>query len=69
MTRPGLMKLEPVSSGAVIRIVAPASFAKQERIDLGMAALRRMGYAPRFAENALVRGPLFFCWNRGAARD
>jgi muramoyltetrapeptide carboxypeptidase len=60
MTHSELMKLEPVREGAGICIVAPASFAKQERIELGMAALHRLGYAPRFADNALARGPLFF---------
>jgi muramoyltetrapeptide carboxypeptidase len=54
------MKLKPVREGAGISIVAPASFAKQERVELGLAALRRLGYAPRFAENARARGPLFF---------
>jgi muramoyltetrapeptide carboxypeptidase len=52
--------MKPVPKGAGISIVAPASFAKQERVELGEAALRRLGYAPRFAANALVRGPLFF---------
>ena len=60
MTVRRLMKLKPVREGAGISIVAPASFAKQERVELGMAALRRLGYAPRFAENARARGPLFF---------
>ena len=41
-------------------IVAPASFARQERIDGGVKALRALGYEPRFGEHALRRGPLFF---------
>jgi len=60
MTGRQMIRLKPVREGAGITIVAPASFAKQERIDLGVAALRRLGYAPRFAENARTRGPLFF---------
>jgi muramoyltetrapeptide carboxypeptidase len=55
-----LMKLKPIPAGAGIGIVAPASFARQERVELGVAALRGLGYLPRFAENARERGPLFF---------
>ena len=57
---PPLMKLNPVLEGAGISIVAPASFARQERVELGVSALQRLGYQPRFAENARARGPLFF---------
>jgi muramoyltetrapeptide carboxypeptidase len=60
MTARPLIKLKPVPRGAGIRIIAPASFAKQERVDLGLAALTRLGFAPRLAENAQARGPLFF---------
>ena len=60
MTGRPLMKLKTVHQGAGISIVAPASFARQERIELGEAALRRLGYVPRFSESALARGPLFF---------
>jgi muramoyltetrapeptide carboxypeptidase len=66
MTRIPLMKLKPVPEGAGISIVAPASFARQERVELGAAALGRLGYAPRFARNAKARGPLFFA---GAAEQ
>jgi muramoyltetrapeptide carboxypeptidase len=66
MTSRTLMKLKPVPQGAGIRIVAPASFAKHERVELGAAALNRLGYVPRFAENAQTRGPLFFA---GTARQ
>jgi muramoyltetrapeptide carboxypeptidase len=60
MTAGTLLKLKRVSPRAGISIVAPASFARQERVELGEAALRRLGYAPKFAENARTRGPLFF---------
>jgi muramoyltetrapeptide carboxypeptidase len=43
-----------------VSIVAPASFARQERVDLGMTALGRLGYAPQFATHAQARGPLYF---------
>ena len=60
MTNTPLMKLPPIAPGSRISIVAPASFAKQERIDLGMQTLRTLGYAPEFQENAQARGPLYF---------
>ena len=60
MTGRRLMKLKPVPQGAGIRIVAPASFAKPERVDLGLSALSRLGYRARLATNAGARGPLFF---------
>ncbi len=55
-----LVKLRPVPQGAGVSIVAPASFARQERVELGVSALRGLGFAPRFADNAQARGPLFF---------
>ncbi len=55
-----LLKPPAVAPDAAIGIVAPASPAKSERIDLGLAALRSLGYAPGFAPNALVREPLYF---------
>jgi len=58
-----LLKPPPVAPDAAIAIVAPASPAKPERVDLGLAALRALGYAPRFAANALLREPLYFAGN------
>lgn len=58
--RPQLLALEPVLSGAGIGVIAPASFARQDRIDDGAKALRAMGFEPRFQQHALRRGPLFF---------
>lgn len=55
-----LIPLGAISGGAAVSIVAPASFARQDRIDDGLKALRELGYQPRFAEHALQRGPLFF---------
>jgi muramoyltetrapeptide carboxypeptidase len=54
------MHLAPVASDAEIRVVAPASFARQDRIDDGVKGAQAAGFTPRFAENALARGPLFF---------
>jgi muramoyltetrapeptide carboxypeptidase len=55
-----LIKLPAVPQGAHISIVAPASFARPERVELGLAALGRLGYVPHVGENGLARGPLFF---------
>jgi muramoyltetrapeptide carboxypeptidase len=49
-----------VCEGAGISVIAPASFARQDRIDDGMKALQAAGFAPRFAANSLARGPLYF---------
>jgi muramoyltetrapeptide carboxypeptidase len=59
-TRQQLIRLEPVPAGAGISVVAPASFARQDRIEDGAKALRALGFEPRFGEHALRRGPLFF---------
>lgn len=55
-----LLRVPAVPSGASIGVVAPASFARQERMDAGTERLRSLGFAPRLCENALARGPLFF---------
>lgn len=57
---PELIKLQAVLPGAGIGVVAPASFARQERIENGAARLQALGYVPRFMPNATARGPLFF---------
>jgi muramoyltetrapeptide carboxypeptidase len=59
MTAP-LMRLAAIPVGASVRVVAPASFARQDRIDDGVKGLRAAGFRVQFAENALARGPLFF---------
>jgi muramoyltetrapeptide carboxypeptidase len=55
-----LIPLDPPPEGAAISVVAPASFARQDRIDDGVKALQAAGFAPRFADHAVTRGPLFF---------
>ena len=55
-----LLKPLPVAPHAAIGIVAPASPAKPERVDRGLAALRSLGYAPTLAAHALLREPLYF---------
>ncbi len=55
-----LLKPPSVAPDAAIGIVAPASPAKPERVELGLEALRSLGYRPRLAPNALLRNPLYF---------
>jgi muramoyltetrapeptide carboxypeptidase len=58
--RKPLMKLAPIAPGAGISVIAPASFAMQERIERGLAAVTALGFEPRPAPNAQLRGPLYF---------
>jgi len=58
--RKPLMKPGPVAQGAGISVIAPASFARPERIERGLAAITALGFESRPAQNALVRGPLYF---------
>ena len=55
-----LMKPSAVASNAAISIVAPASPAQPERVNLGLQALRALGYAPKLGQNAYQNGPLYF---------
>jgi muramoyltetrapeptide carboxypeptidase len=55
-----LMKPPAVASDAGINIVAPASPAQAERVELGLAALRSRGFTPKPGQNALQSGPLYF---------
>jgi muramoyltetrapeptide carboxypeptidase len=49
-----------VSASAAISVIAPASSAKQPRIDSGLANLTALGYTPIHGDNTLARGPHFF---------
>lgn len=55
-----LLKPAAVPEGAKIGIVAPASFARQDRIEDSLKGLRALGFAPQMSEIAKARGPLFF---------
>ena len=55
-----LIKPPAVAPGATIAIVAPASSAKPDRIERGLAALQSLGFTPKPGPNALLRGPLYF---------
>ncbi len=60
MRHKALRRPAAVSEGAGVSIVAPASFARQDRIDEGLKSLRALGFAPRMSALAEARGPLFF---------
>ena len=55
-----LLKPPRVPADAQISVISPASYAQPDRIESGLSALRKLGYTPSMAENALARGPLFF---------
>lgn len=54
------IKLGSIAQGAGISVIAPASFARPERIERGLAAVTALGFEPKPAPNALARGPLYF---------
>lgn len=49
-----------VAEDAGISIIAPASFARKERVLCGMKALRALGFSPNNADNMAERGPIYF---------
>jgi muramoyltetrapeptide carboxypeptidase len=55
-----LLKPAAVPPDALVAVVSPASTPKPERVELGLDALRTLGYAPQTAEHVLTRGPLYF---------
>jgi muramoyltetrapeptide carboxypeptidase len=55
-----LRKPRAIAPNAGIGIVAPASFAKPERVERGLAALEALGLTATLGANALGRGPLYF---------
>jgi muramoyltetrapeptide carboxypeptidase len=55
------MKLKAVQPGASLTLLAPASYAADERVQRGTAALEALGYKVKLGEHARARGPLFFC--------
>jgi muramoyltetrapeptide carboxypeptidase len=62
-----LLKPPAVARGAAFSIVAPASSAQSERVDLGRDALSKLGYTPSLGRNTLERQPLYFAgtpWQR-----
>jgi muramoyltetrapeptide carboxypeptidase len=58
MARP--IKPPAVTQSSAIAIVAPASSAKPDRIERGLAALESLGFTPKLGSNALLREPIYF---------
>ena len=61
-----LRKPPAVAADAAIGIVASASFALSERVQLGLDALGKIGFVPSLCSSTLERGPLYFA---GTARQ
>lgn len=55
-----LSKPPAIAAGAGISVAAPASFARKERVQRGLRALRALGFTPKLAQNAQERGPIYF---------
>jgi muramoyltetrapeptide carboxypeptidase len=55
-----LLKLAPVSKGAGVSVIAPASSAKMERAELGIKRLRALGFLPFIGHHTFQKGPLYF---------
>ena len=54
------MKGRALRTGAVLRVVSPASAAKEEAVAAGVRQLQEMGYTVQMGEHALARGPLYY---------
>lgn len=54
------MRLKALQTGATIGLVAPASYAMDERVERGIAALTASGYKVRLGTHTRIRGPLYF---------
>lgn len=55
-----LIRLQSVAADAGISVIAPASFAREERVERGLAAVRALGFQPKLGASAAERGPLYF---------
>ncbi len=60
MSSTALLKPPAVRLDAGVGVVAPASFARPDRVDEGTQALRSLGFSLKPGEFAHMRGPLFF---------
>jgi muramoyltetrapeptide carboxypeptidase len=55
-----LIKLAKVAPGSRVSVVAPASFAAEEKLEQGLARLTRLGLHPELDCRAQKRGPAYF---------
>jgi muramoyltetrapeptide carboxypeptidase len=60
-----LLKPRAVTDPGGVSVIAPASFARPDRVESGFTALRKLGFAPRLGESSHLRGPLFFAGTPG----
>lgn len=59
-----LIKLPLVAAETGVSVIAPASFAREERVERGLAAVRALGFQPKLGADAAERGPLYFAGTR-----
>ncbi len=69
MVNRSVVKPNAVIPGMRVAIVAPASNAKPERVELGLAALRKRGFDAAVAAHALGKEPPFFSGTATARLD
>jgi muramoyltetrapeptide carboxypeptidase len=55
-----VLKLKAVQPGSRIAVIAPASSARTDRVELGIKALRNMGYEPMLGRHTLGKAPQYF---------
>lgn len=51
---------DSIPPAAGISVISPASFAIPERVERGVARLRRLGFTPHLETNVQTTGPLYF---------
>jgi muramoyltetrapeptide carboxypeptidase len=54
-----MMRLDPVSIGDIVDVVAPASACSLKELHGGVRALRQLGYEPRVPQNIFAKSVLF----------
>jgi len=59
-----LLKPPAVAPGESLSVIAPASFAQDDRVRGGVEALRSLGLSASMGRHSLERGPLFFAGTR-----
>lgn len=61
-----LMRPRALRAGSTLAVISPASAAKRELVERGVARLEAMGYRTRMGAHAMDSGPLYYA---GLARD
>jgi muramoyltetrapeptide carboxypeptidase len=54
------LSIEGLKAGSRVAVVSPASAAKPELVESGVAGLRAFGYEPVVMPHALARGPMYY---------